>query len=119
MRPYSPGGMLKALAAPLVSKPTNGWLSSFTAWTTRVSNPVCSPRCRASVSVEATFRSHCPADRLRHWCSSGSLRIPPLHPEFHLPLQCPSPTVAAADLGLSPRLSPRPYGGHLRALYAQ
>src|SRR5678809_1659538 len=43
--------MLKALAAPLVSKPTNGWHSSFTAWTTRVSNPVCSPRFRASVSV--------------------------------------------------------------------
>src|SRR6185503_116003 len=76
---------------------------------TRVSNPVCSPRCRASVSVKGTFRSHCPADRLRHWCSSGSLRIPPLHPEFHLPLQYPSDTVAMADLGLSPRLSPRPY----------
>src|SRR5918911_228980 len=43
--------MLKALAAPLVSKPTNGWHSSFTAWTTRVSNPVCSPRFRASASV--------------------------------------------------------------------
>ena len=27
------------------------WYSSFTAWTTRVSNPVCSPRFRASVSV--------------------------------------------------------------------
>ena len=25
--------------------------TSFTAWTTRVSNPVCSPRCRASASV--------------------------------------------------------------------
>jgi hypothetical protein len=25
--------------------------ASFTAWTTRVSNPVCSPRCRASASV--------------------------------------------------------------------
>src|SRR2546423_11337251 len=43
--------MLKALAAPLVSKPTNGWHSSFTAWTTRVSNPVCSPRFRVSASV--------------------------------------------------------------------
>src|SRR4030095_9949614 len=43
--------MLKALAAPLVSKPTNGWHSSFTAWTTRVSNPVCSPRFRASASI--------------------------------------------------------------------
>ena len=27
------------------------WCSSFTAWTTRVSNPVCYPRFRASVSV--------------------------------------------------------------------
>ncbi len=32
MRPYSPGGMLKALAAPLKSKLPNGWHSSFTAW---------------------------------------------------------------------------------------
>ncbi len=30
MRPYSPGGMLKALAAPLKSKLPNGWHSSFT-----------------------------------------------------------------------------------------
>ena len=30
---------------------TNTWYSSFTAWTTRVSNPVCSPRLRASTSV--------------------------------------------------------------------
>ena len=29
------------------------WYSSFTAWTTRVSNPVCSPRFRASMSVSA------------------------------------------------------------------
>ena len=58
--------------------------------------------------------SNCPADRLRHRCSSGSLRIPPLHPEFHLPLQCSSPAVATADPGLSPGLSPQPY----RAAYA-
>ena len=30
---------------------TDTWYSSFTAWTTRVSNPVCSPRFRASTSV--------------------------------------------------------------------
>ena len=29
----------------------NGWHTSFTAWTTRVSNPVCSPRFRALASV--------------------------------------------------------------------
>ncbi len=50
--------------------------------------------------------SYCPAGRLRHRCSSGSLRIPPLHPEFHLPLQCSSPEVSTADSGLSPKLSP-------------
>src|SRR6185295_6609527 len=57
--------MLKALAAPLVSKPTNGWHSSFTAWTTRVSNPVCSPRFRVSASVivqEAAFATGVPPD---------------------------------------------------------
>ena len=58
--------------------------------------------------------SNCPANRLRHRCSSGSLRIPPLHPEFHLPLQCSSPPVRTADPGLSPGLSPQPY----RAAYA-
>ena len=31
--------------------PADTWYSSFTAWTTRVSNPVCSPRFRASTSV--------------------------------------------------------------------
>ncbi len=53
--------------------------------------------------------SKCPAGRLRHWCSSGSLRIPPLHPEFHLPLQCSSSAVRTADPGLSPGLSPHAY----------
>ena len=53
--------------------------------------------------------SNCPADRLRHRCSSGSLRIPPLHPEFHLPLQCSSEAVRTADPGLSPGLSPHAY----------
>src|SRR5215475_1028958 len=55
--------MLKALAAPLVSKPTNGWHSSFTARTTRVSNPVCSPRFRVSASVvvqQAAFATGVP-----------------------------------------------------------
>ncbi len=53
--------------------------------------------------------SYCPAGRLRHRCSSGSLRIPPLHPEFHLPLQCSSQAVCTADPGLSPGLSPHTY----------
>ena len=47
-----------------------------------------------------------PVDRLRHRCSSGSLRIPPLHPEFHRPLPDSSLPVRTADPGLSPGLSP-------------
>src|SRR5206468_855266 len=35
-----------------------------------------------------------PGCRLRRWCSSGSLRIPPLHPEFRIPLLASSPTVS-------------------------
>ena len=58
--------------------------------------------------------SHCPAGRLRHRCSSGSLRIPPLHPEFRLPLICSSGPGRMADSGLSPELSPHAY----RATYA-
>ena len=53
--------------------------------------------------------SNCPAGRLRHWCSFGYLRIPPLHPKFHLPLQCSSQAVRTADPGLSPGLSPHAY----------
>ena len=34
-----------------------GWPSSFTAWTTRVSNPVRSPRFRASASITASRRA--------------------------------------------------------------
>ena len=41
------------LSLSLIRRPciADSELSSFTAWTTRVSNPVCSPRFRASVSV--------------------------------------------------------------------
>ena len=43
--------------------PPDTWYSSFTAWTTRVSNPVCSPRSRASASVtvqKAAFATDVP-----------------------------------------------------------
>jgi hypothetical protein len=60
-----------------------------------------------------------PADRLRHWCSSGSLRISPLHPEFHLPL----PTSSLAVLHVLARLSLGAFThnlpGRLLALYTQ
>src|SRR5262245_18427740 len=68
---------------------------SFTARTTRVSNPVCSPG----------FRALCvrtgPESRLRHRCSSQYLRISPLHWEFHSPLPASSKEVSNAI----PRLS--------------
>ncbi len=58
--------------------------------------------------------SNGPAGRLRHRCSSRSLRIPPLHREFHQPLPCSSPTVSKAVLRLSRSVSPPTY----RAAYA-
>ena len=44
-----------------------------------------------------------PDNRLRYWCSSRYLRIPPLHLEFHYPLPYSRPAVLKADRGLSPR----------------
>src|SRR5699024_9881227 len=38
--------------------------------------------------------SYRPESRLRHWCSSTSLRISPLHVEFHSPLLYSSPSVS-------------------------
>ena len=74
---------------------------SFTARTTRVSNPVCSPSFRASASRNR------PGSRLRHWCSSRYLRISPLHREFHYPLPPSSRSVSDAVSQLSRELSHR------------
>ena len=49
--------------------------------------------------------SWCPVGRLRHWCSSRYLRIPPLHREFRLPLHYSRKTVLKAVHGLSPWIS--------------
>ena len=49
--------------------------------------------------------SNSPVSRLRHWCSSRSLRISPLHREFRLPLLHSSPIVSKAVHGLSPWIS--------------
>ena len=49
--------------------------------------------------------SYSPVSRLRHWCSSRSLRISPLHREFRLPLLHSSSTVSNAVHGLSPCIS--------------
>jgi hypothetical protein len=44
----------------------------------------------------------CPDGRLRNWCSWGSLRIPPLHPQFRRPLHYSRLPVLDADPGLGP-----------------
>ena len=53
--------------------------------------------------------SYSPVSRLRHWCSSRSLRISPLHREFHLPLLHSSPTVSKAIPTLKAGLSLQTY----------
>jgi hypothetical protein len=48
-----------------------------------------------------------PVSRLRHWCSSGYLRIPPLHPEFHSPLDTSRLVVSEGRSRLSREISPQ------------
>ena len=55
-----------------------------------------------------------PESRLRHRCSSGYLRISPLHPEFRFPLPNSSPAVSRAIPQLSRGLS----RGTCRTAYA-
>ena len=55
-----------------------------------------------------------PVTRLRHWCSSRSLRISPLHREFRLPLLHSSHPVSKAIPTLKAGLSLQTY----RAAYA-
>jgi len=65
LRPYSPGGTLNALAAAKKGKPSFTQCPSFTARTTRVSNPVCSPSFRTSASgtrQSLAFASGVPPD---------------------------------------------------------
>ena len=58
--------------------------------------------------------SFSPVTRLRHWCSSRSLRISPLHREFRYPLLHSSPTVSKAIPILKTGLSLQTY----KAAYA-
>src|SRR5690606_32400434 len=54
--------------------------------------------------------SYRPDSRLRHWCSSKSLRISPLHLEFHYPLLHSSSPVSNDPPRLSRGLSHQTYG---------
>jgi hypothetical protein len=86
---------------------------SFTAWTTRVSNPVRSPRFRASASdhaQQAAFASGVLPDLYafhRYTRNSACLYMSPAQ---QYPLPC---------TGLSPGLSQTDLPSRLRALYAQ
>ena len=53
--------------------------------------------------------SYSPESRLRHWCSSRSLRISPLHREFRFPLLHSSPAVSKAIPTLKAGLSLQTY----------
>ena len=53
--------------------------------------------------------SLCPDSRLRHWCSSRSLRISPLHREFRYPLHHSSPAVSKAGPALKTEVSLQTY----------
>ncbi len=72
-----PGGVLNALAAALRGGNPLTLSTHRLRRGLRVSNPVLIPTL-SHISV-----SYRPESRLRHWCSSISLRISPLHMEFH------------------------------------
>ena len=48
-----------------------------------------------------------PESRFRHWCSYRYLRIPPLHPEFHSPLDTSRLVVSEGRSRLSREISPQ------------
>ncbi len=99
MRPYSPGGTLTALArAPEGSIPPTPSVHSL-------GRGLPEYLIRFAPHAFAPQRQGWPRRPPCHWCSSGSLRISPLHPEFHLPLP-PSSLKVSADLsGLGPEIS--------------
>src|SRR4051794_6674036 len=104
--------MLKALAAPLNSKLPNGWHSSFTAWTTRVSNPVCSPRFRASASEP---------DQLAAFATGVLANIYEFHSTLAVPLTSSGlkPNSIEGHSVVKPQAFTPDLIGRLRALYAQ
>ncbi len=96
MRAYFPGGTLNALA----SSPKRLTPPATSVHRLRLGLPgyliLFAP---LALSLSASIG---PGDRLRYWCSSRYLRIPPLHLEFHHPLPYSRTTVLRADHGLSP-----------------
>jgi hypothetical protein len=114
LRPYSPGGALHALASALTGSLPQGPSAhrlrrGLPGYLILFAPHAVAPQ-RQYLFAQTILTDAGPADRLRHWCSSGSLRIPPLHPEFHRPLPDSSPPVRTADPELSPGLSPHARG---------
>ncbi len=103
MRPYSPGGVLTALAtAPRGSLPP-------TPSTHRLRRGLPGYLILFAPHAVAPQRQQRPSWPPSPRCSSRSLRIPPLHREFHQPLPCSSPAVSKAVLRLSRSVSPPTY----------
>ena len=72
--------------------PAAAWYSSFTAWTTRVSNPVCYPRPRASTSVSvqcAAFATGVPPDIYAFHRYTGNSAHPSSTPAMEYPAHTP------------------------------
>jgi hypothetical protein len=78
-------------------------VSSFTAWTTRVSNPVCSPRFRASASVIA---SNLPSQSVFCVISTHFTATPHIPPTLQL---YSSPYSINGSSTVKPRISPLTY----------
>ncbi len=103
MRPYSPGGPLTALA------PTRRGSIPPTSSGHRLQRGLPGYLIRFAPHAFAPQRQVTPSGRLRHWCSSRSLRISPLHREFHRPLSASSHAVSTAPSQLSREISRRTY----------
>ena len=78
--PYSPGGVLNALTSALkggnpLTLSTHRLRRGLPGYLILFAPHAFAPQCQLQTE-----------SRLRHWCSSISLRISPLHMEFHFPL---------------------------------
>ena len=92
--------------------PPNTYCSSFTAWTTRVSNPVCYPRFRASVSVtvqKAAFATGVPPNIYAFHRYTRNSTFPSCTQAIQF-----ARLTMVKPLPFTPRLD-----NHLRTLYAQ
>jgi len=121
LRLYSPGSTFHAFAH------SEGFISllfppnactSFTVWTTGVSNPFCYPYFRRSVSVPFPVSFAVPEIHLRYWCSHLDPPISLVPIQFRFPLPYSSHLVIRV-LPLLRRHSTLSPHNHLPTFYAQ